>query len=296
MKKNILLLVVFATFSFISCNEDQNNFTQNKFQSAQIEHSYEQINLLSEEVSEFHNNVINYFLRELYKPTDVMNEEYLLNLRQMILDQAGNYDFKYMNKNDFNDELIEDDEFLLCCFNAMQYDTLNLSSLSHYNEDCLFDFSLIEKKSNRCALELESLFYDSESPEEFESKYNAYIEEALGQVTDKYNYMCIRFYADMYMSSFITWSNYLFGESNQAKKPNGWLNKTWDKAKAKAKKFWKDVKPIVAADAGGAVTGAMIGSVGGLPGAGAGAVKVGCATSAGQAVQNLINNKSYNLK
>lgn len=111
----ILLFVAFATFIFTSCKEDQDvSFqNQNEVQNIKKDYTYEQIDLISQEISLFHNHVINHFLREIYKPGDVLNDDYILNLKQMIFDQVNNYEFKYLNKDDFKNELVNDEDFYI---------------------------------------------------------------------------------------------------------------------------------------------------------------------------------------
>lgn len=131
--------------------------------------------------------------------------------------------------------------------------------------------------------------YDSETPEEFEKEYNDYVSDVLSNVTDMNNYMCIRFYTDMYMSSFVTWITYLYGENEKSTT----VALAWKYVKSMlnehGKEIWKEVKPIVAVDAGGAVGGAMLGSCVGGVGAVPGAVTTGAATSAGECVRKLID-------
>lgn len=292
--KFILLFVALATFMFTSCKEEKDVFVQDQsgIQSNKknYDYTYEEIDLMSQEIASFHNDAINYFLSEMYKPNDVLDKAYMLNLKKEMLEQANNYEFKYLNKEYIKDDLINDEDFLYICMG--NENGFNFSKLDKYNEQGLYDIKMIESLSNECVLKLQSLLYDSETPEEFEMQYNTYVSEVLSKVTDKNNYMCIRFYADMYMSSFITWSNYLYGGNEEVTKGSRLLGSAWTYLKKglkeHGKEIWNEVGDVVAIDAGGAVTGAMAGSAIGGVGAGPGAVVTGASCSAGECVRRII--------
>lgn len=291
--KFILLFVALATFMFTSCKEDKDVFVQDQSEiqnsKKNYDYTYEEIDQISQEITTFHNDVINHFLSEMYKPNDVLDEAYILNLKKMILEQANNYEFKYLNKEYFNDNLIKDNDFLFICGNDNGF---NFSELDKYNEKGLYDVKMIESLSNECALKLQSLLYDSETTEEFEMQYNTYVSEVLSKVTDKNNYMCIRFYADMYMSSFITWSNYLYGGNEKGAKGSRLVGMAWkylkNNLKEHGKEIWNQVGDVVAADAGGAVLGAMGGVYVGGIGAGPGAAIGATGNSACECVRRII--------
>lgn len=275
--KFILLFVALATFMFTSCKEDKDVFVQDQsgIQSNKknYDYTYEEIDQISQEIASFHNDVINHFLSEMYKPNDVFDEAYALKVKEMIIEQANNYEFKYLNKEYFKDDFMNDKDFLYICMG--NDDGFNFSKLDKYNEKGLYDIKMIESLSNECTLKLQSLLYDSETPEEFEMQYNAYVAEVLSKVSDKNNYMCIRFFSDMYMSSFITWSTYLYGGNEK-----GAFGAAWKYLKANSAtldKVWNEVKDVVYVDAGGAVGGALVGGL-------AGAAKGAASSSAGACV------------
>ena len=148
--------------------------------------------------------------------------------------------------------------------------------------------------------EIKNLIEASETFENFEMSYNNFIQERLlffreNSLIEEYYYA--KLYSDVYLSSIDYISYYLCGESKGPR---------WDKFKSKLNEVWEEVKPIVAADAGGAVAGAITGAAAGaavgaaaggvgagpgaLMGAKTGAVVGGCAQSAGKIVENFVNN------
>lgn len=97
------------------------------------------------------------------------------------------------------------------------------------------------------------------------------------EMKDEYFYA--KLFSEVYLSSINYLSSYLYG---QDKGPR------WEKFKGMLKEAWEITRPIVAADAGGAVVGAMVGVTSG-PGIVVSGMDSACGTSAGYCVQELIN-------
>lgn len=95
----------------------------------------------------------------------------------------------------------------------------------------------------------------------------------------KDEYFYAKLFSEVYLSSINYLSSYLYG---QDKGPR------WEKFKGMLKEAWEITRPIVAADAGGAVVGAMVGVTSG-PGIVVSGMASACGTSAGYCVQELIN-------
>ena len=248
--------------------------------------STKDIDAMSEEIADFHDYFIHLFWDSIYKEGMTCDADFILAMRDIVNDKAKSYPFVFIDKNGFG-KYYDDDSFVDLCFDAMKGDTLDLSYVENlYGDKVDVNFALVEREANQAAAHLENLFYTSSTPEEMEAAYENYVEKRLGNMKTQQDYLCLRFYTDMYLSSFTTWCNILYGQNDGTKKSNWWKS-AWDKAKQTAKDVWKEVKPIVKADAKGAVTGAMVGLAGGAAGVGGGAVTGACVDSAGKCIDNI---------
>lgn len=223
--------------------------------------STKDIDAMSEEIADFHDYFIHLFWDSIYKDGMTCDADFILAMRDIVNDKAKSYPFVFIDKNGFG-KYDDDDSFVDLCFDGMKGDTLNLSYVeSLYGDKVDVNFALVEREANQAAAHLENLFYTSSTPEEMEAAYENYVEKRLGNMKTQQDYLCLRFYTDMYLSSFTTWCNILYGQNDGTKKSNWWKS-AWDKAKQTAKDVWKEVKPIVKADAKGAVTVACVDSAG----------------------------------
>lgn len=244
----------------------------------------------------FHDYFIDYFYNNVYNKNLKCDSETLLYIKDLAIEKNQDYSFEYMNKEDFMQD-IDNDTFLNVCFDAMKYENLNLLSLKNtYGDKLDMDFSMIEKEASQCIDYLENLFYNADTPEEMENKYNEYINSKLSGLKTKMEYISLKFYTDMYLSSFTTWCNILYGGGEKMftlkkKDKKGWLSSAWSSVKQAAKETWKEVKPVVAADAKGAVKGAIVGACAGGVGAGPGAAYGAAGSSAGKCVEQIIMSK-----
>lgn len=279
-------LIVVSLLALFSCEKEseQNSFVSTK--SSEYFSSTKDIDAMSEEIADFHDYFIHLFWDSIYKEGMTCDADLILAIRDIVNDKAKTYPFVYIDKSEFEKD--EDDKsFVNLCFDAMKGDTLDLSYVENlYGDKVDVNFALVEREANQAAAHLENLFYTSSTPEEMEAAYENYVEKRLGNMKTQQDYLCLRFYTDMYLSSFTTWCNILYGQNDGTKKSNCWKS-AWDKAKQTAKDVWKEVKPIVKADAKGAVTGAMVGLAGGAAGVGGGAVTGACVDSAGKCIDNI---------
>lgn len=279
-------LIVVSLLALFSCEKEseQNSFVSTK--SSEYFSSTKDIDAMSEEIADFHDYFIHLFWDSIYKEGMTCDADLILAIRDIVNDKAKTYPFVYIDKSEFEKD--EDDKsFVNLCFDAMKGDTLDLSYVENlYGDKVDVNFALVEREANQAAAHLENLFYTSSTPEEMEAAYENYVEKRLGNMKTQQDYLCLRFYTDMYLSSFTTWCNILYGQNDGTKKSN-WRKSAWDKAKQTAKDVWKEVKPIVKADAKGAVTGAMVGLAGGAAGVGGGAVTGACVDSAGKCIDNI---------
>ena len=139
---------------------------------------------------------------------------------------------------------------------------------------------LIQEKFIRIENAFSRILYDTESFESLREMYSASVKEILSHVKTTDEYMYIRIFADMYLSSFEYITEYLLSK-NPSK------GKLWDTIK----EAWNIAKPIVGADVGGAVTGAMAGTV-----SGPGIVATGMAGACGASATYCIGPYYWRLK
>lgn len=288
MKAIKTCLIVVSLFALFSCEKEseQNSFEFTK--SSVGFSSTDDIDAMSEEITDFHDYFIHFFWDNIYKEGMTCDADFILAMRDIVTDKAKAYPFVYIDKSGFEKD-DDDDSFVNLCFDAMKGDTLDLSREEMlYGDKVDVNFALVEKEANQAAAHLENLFYTSSTSEKMEVAYERYVKQRLGNMKTQQDYLCLRFYTDMYLSSFITWCNILYGQDGSAAKESNWWSSTWKEVKQTAKEVWNEVKPIVNSDAKGAVKGAIKGLVGGVSGVGTGALKGACTSSAGQCVKNIV--------
>jgi len=162
-------------------------------------------------------------------------------------------------------------------FNSLSNSSYLPATLQSIDLTRLSDFfSSIDK--NVC-----NIIEESQSFEDFTVLYANFVQVTLHQLKAdglKEDYFYAKLFSDVYVSSLDYIANYL---CDQSKGPR------WDRFKGMLKEAWEIARPIVAADAGGAVVGAMAGSVSG-PGLVATGMAGACGASAGKCVENLVVN------
>jgi len=283
------MFILSATIS--SCNENDKIVSDShKNQTTEIM-TTEKVNNYSSDICGFHDYSVTYLWDRLQGSLPLCDSVFLLQVRAIVGDLSLEYSFEFIERGGFLNSW-DNSFFVNMCMDAMQTDTLDLSlERSLYERQFDIDCSLIERKANEAVLVLEDLFYNSNTPDEMEIAYKRYVNGLLVNVGNSYEYMCIKFYTDMYLSSFTTWCNILNGDRSKVslKKKESWLAGAWRKVKTKAKETWKELKPVVSADAEGAVAGAMAGACVGGVGAGPGAASGAVATSTGKAVGMLVD-------
>jgi hypothetical protein len=225
--------------------------------------------------------IINAFLKDMYQQGDTFNEEYANDFYELLVSKLNSTEVSYIDLSNL-EEVIPSYETI------MEWNEQDFGEKIHNIEGTeeLFDLNLIQSQSISIENYFEGLinrFADEEdfSIDDFQNTFYEDVENLVA--SDEINdYFAIKVFTDVYFSSFETWVQNL-EERRSPQKEASW----WDNFKTKAKEVWAEVKPIVKADAEGAVTGAMVAAV---AGPGAGAVAGGCGASAGKAVSNLIGN------
>lgn len=289
-KKCISIFILLVTFvvAFVSCSDDDELLRlNNKTLESSVENK-EYIDKVSLEIASFHDYVITYFANDVYQQGIVINEEFFNDIRTIMIDMSKSYGFKYLDASLFSNYSLSGKDLMGMYDKISLHDTLNVSIIDRYNSTAI-SLQHAERVSNDCIRKMEDIFFDSKDFDDFYDAYYLYVNSQLNTVKDFYSYLCIRFYTDMYMSSFTTWCNYIYAD-NAIKGSNNpsW----WEKAKKKAKEVWNEVKPVVSADAQGAVAGAIRGAAtGGVAGAGVGAAGGALGISAAKCVGNILGGK-----
>lgn len=278
MKKNKFIGIFFiAIMSLLfSCQEeklDKNDF-RNKSLPVEINITCSEVDDISAEVAEVHNVIINDFMKTMYKQGDVFDETYLDNIYAFTLKELGSMelkyiDVKYLQKPNFQDII-----------NGIQIDDIQ-TFLDRASFEVNCDKELVASQCNDIQNHFEELFYKFAEDKEYSidnvrADYQDYVRQTIAgnNIND---YLCVKVFSDMYLSSFQTWFIY-FNPANNTKG----LSEYWNSAKAAAKQFYHDAKPVAKADAAGAALGALGGVAVGGVGAGPGAIGGGALTSMGK--------------
>lgn len=270
---------------FYACQKDDNLKENTSPSSSEKQISFAEIDAISSEVADFHGYAIKAFLNDMYKTTDVLDEEYTRKLNDFVCAFAQQYKWKHLNSKLFYQANIP----------------LSHAELKQIIDDSNHDkmpktSSTVSIKCRYIESKAKELFETSVSLQRFKIDFAQFVETELSDVTDTCEYFEIRIFADVFVNSLETWGEYMYGDIAKNACESSW----WNKIKSTASDVWNNIKPVVAADANGAVVGAMgvlVASAtaapvtGGLSlsgiavGAGGGAV----VASAGSCVENIIN-------
>jgi hypothetical protein len=294
MKKYYVTLVALAIMAasiggimMCSCHKDPVKSAISELKSLKIE----DIDKISSEMADFHTFTMRKFLTEIYSEKDILDDNSVEKIVNFIKQEMRDYDFKYIQLNEDN---LNFSEFL----NLKNIKTMISLSENGYDLSGLLNLDLpsaqsselktylaslntvaIQTKLNNIELNVPEIIGKSEDFEEFKSSYLKFVENELVDVQTHDEYMYIRIFADTYLSSFEYVTEFLFQGNSKGK--------FWDTVK----EAWNQAKPIVAADASGAVMGAMLGVIGTGPGIVVGGMGGACAGSAGYCVGKLMGAK-----
>lgn len=286
MKKVIVLAVVavFASAILMSCEKEKVKSAQ---QSLSM-YSFDDIDLIIQEMSTFHADYMTYFLNSIYPNIERLDSMSYDIIRESICNKMLDYPFKNCSISDSLCYLAISNIPLSLYYNIIEFSqsaydfnylkdieslkdmlmTLNIGALSNF---------FVSVDSN-----IPSFIENSDSFEDFKDVYHEYVQQNLFAMNNnemKEEYFYAKLFSETYLSSIYYLSSYLCG---QDKGPR------WEKFKGMVKEAWEITRPIVASDAGGAVIGAMAGTVTG-PGIVATGMAGACSASAGYCVEALIN-------
>lgn len=288
------ICIVVCIFAACSKEQDRNNPNNSTTKQLIEELDRNQIDLISEEVSLFHDVVINKFLEYVDNNNHELSDDYLTFLYDIINEQWNNYPFEIMNNNTPCSEYLNFETFCDITDVIVHKESFSSILLSKYNDNFPVNYELVDDFMNYANQSLYESLEEKESFDEFYNSYYTKIAERINESESNYDYFCMKLYSDMLISSFQTWCNYLYSEETDNQfdkaKPNPKDNRSWwQKVKDTAKDVWKEVKPVVASDAAGAVAGAAAGAVAGGVGAGPGAAVGAIGCSAGKCADEIIN-------
>lgn len=266
MKRNIFIammtiLVIFAS----SCERESNNkIEKSNNDQKSLNFTSDEIDSLSIMVANFHTYIIDKYLNEIYSNRDTLNQEYYDMINRFIQEEMKNkVIIDSIDENIFDYYRIR--QIISITNNGYDFSVLDINNIE-------INYILISTKCKKIEDNTLILLQQSITFEDFRINYYAFINQELNQMLkNTTEYMCIRLFAETYLSSFECWAKYLYNDSKA-----GW----WDNTKKYLKSAWEnELKPMVKADAGGAVGGALVGAAVGGVGAGPGAITGACGAS-----------------
>lgn len=284
-KKMILALtVVFTSAILMGCGKEK---VKTAAQPLSV-YSFDEIDLITQEMSYFHADYMTYFLNSIYPNIETIDSASYDIVRESICGKMLDYPFKQCSICDS------------LCYLAISKIPLSLyHNITEFSQSS-YDFSLLTDveslKDMILTLETDaltdffvsvdsvvpSIINSSKSFNDFKGAYCEYVKQTLFAMKNnrmKEEYFYAKLFSETYLSSIYYISSYLYGGN---KGPG------WDRFKGMLREAWEIARPVVAADAGGAVVGAMAGTVTG-PGIVATGMAGACSSSAGYCVEELIN-------
>ncbi len=216
--------------------------------------SIDEINQLSKEIADFHDVCIRALLNNYgtNHTIDMMNQDFYNEILAFCTAQLSAYPSLNLYEPVFMDYDIFMDASNMNLRSALDF-ILSLEYECPPAPNCINTMG-IEQRCNHIVGNTQSLIINANTYEEFLESYNQMVAGVIFPEEDIYNYICVRFFADIFMSSCITWASLGYETmSYDAKSRKTW---SWANVKANAARAWNDIKPIASADAEGAVEGA----------------------------------------
>lgn len=238
--------------------------------------SPQEIDAVSREIADYHYYALVEYMNDHYCVGDSFDNTYLQKVNNFAVDAFYKYDFSHVSKS-YSKSIAKStiqktiDFDFLSTVSLMSRDDMDFTLLSRYDQHA--NAALVDEKCKLIISVFEKIFYTSKTLEEFEYNYYLTVDQELAEMrSGMKDYMSVRFFADMCMSSFKGWCTYFyedkgFGELSFKAANVSW----WDKVKQRAAAVWTEIKPLVKADAAGAVVGGLVGAAAGGIGAGPGA-------------------------
>lgn len=254
MKKLFLIIsiVIIAGSVFVGCEKESSNQETKNLQDL----NFDMIDDYSDDISNFHYYFMDKYIRNL-------NHTNNAPLNSLLKDELSKFDFKNIHitnetyyyidnyTNDNINKLINELVSKNFSFNTLMID-YNLANI----DTTLLSLILKEIDAN-----FMNILTQSTSEYDFMNTYKKFVTNKLSTLREpqkKFEYICAKFFADIYLSSFDYVTEYYFSTDSKGKK--------WENFKGMVKEAWNNVKPIVYADAAGAVIGAIEGAAAGPEG------------------------------
>jgi len=255
---------------------------------------FTEIDKVSADIADFHTYAMTKILNEVHLYEDIEGQNCIEKLNNFIEEEMLNYDFKYLNFDAGTAHFPNTYDYAMyqkiCSTIEKGYDFSAFSTIENTpisnaknmviampavtfsmatvnNRVVAPNYNLIDRKCQNIENKMSSLVTMYDDFGQLKTAYLKYVAEELKDVTTTNDYVYLRNYADVFISSFEYWIDYY---------KNG--------TKGKFKDIWNKVKEGVIVDAtgavvfgvagavGGAVVGSMAGGVGAGPGAAAGVV------------------------
>lgn len=257
--------------------KQQNNIHYSSdIDTVEISLTREKIDEISKQLALFHNSELRkmFNLYESYK--DIEIDVFFLNIMRHELEADLRMN-KYLVENKFNIKYMD----VLGYYDLYEYmkkhKTITLKTFPFRVAPIRsFNLELIERHTKSLYQILKRCFIQSLTYDEFIEDYCTAVDSDLKTIHTTNDYACIRFAADICLSSFEFWSLYFFSKKSSNTKKKESLKEKWNKLKENAKELVKKVQPYAEADLEGAAWGALVGAgYGAATGAAAGAVAGG---------------------
>ncbi len=244
----------------------------------------EKMNSCSSEVAGFHRQFVNDFINNYFEKTLTEDEDSYQAFLLKLNDSICNYEFE---KVKIDGDPLKRFPFLL------DFNWFRCYLITFFKLDLDCSLKSVNASANSKVpykVDIDNLCSDLNKIETF---FDAYIQKSSSYdnfkeltgdlfvdiVTTKnyLEYLLLKLYYDIFVDSVDIWSNYIIKGKKSA---------TWDAVKS----GWDDIKPYVAADAGGAVAGGLYGIEGGLVGVLIGALVGAAVTSIAKGAETAVLN------
>lgn len=253
---------VLGMILFVACSKENESIDENLIakSTAGLQISFadylekETVDLIAEELADFHGREINSFLSNP-------------DLKSLSYDASLAYVFSRIQNDLQNDSLPESRHYLndssAMDFNDIKslcdYIVFEKGSLSEFPFDEVvrnnFDLDLIDNKISQLSQILFTAVAKSKTYDEAVDDYNTTVANLLSELGMN-EYVPSKFAAAVCLNSFETWCNHYCG-TNKPQEERGW----WENFKGSLEDSWNTLKPYVDADLDGAAYGAIFGAI-----------------------------------
>lgn len=289
----VLATITFGIMTLVACSKDEDHgdsINHTNLDKTQIfeNWTYQDIDLLSQDVANLHDYEVNRLMNDEYFASINSNKDLAIYVVKNILSDYSSINLPYLNQ--YGIDSISTDN-IVNILNATDAGVSNIGGYLTLCEgiDSILNVTTIDDKEVDILDTLYSTFDRATTFHEFDSLYHAGTISILSVISSKEDYMCLRLYADVAYGSFWTWCEVLYGNDTK--------RNTWNKIKNAASNAWTTIRPYAKADAQGAVAGAAASMASAgvstlLGGPATGAATIAGATAGGAVANSLIKYAS----